>query len=71
MNDTEKAALGRRIYDRCFVRVGELEAENAELRELVSELYECSRQCGCDHCGYKDGCSMFDRMAQLGIEVDG
>lgn len=43
--------------------------ENEKLRELVSELYQCSRQEGCDHCGYKDGCSMFDRMAQLGIEV--
>lgn len=48
-----------------------LQAENAKLRELVAELYQCSRQCGCDCCGYKDGCAMFDRMAQLGIEVDG
>ena len=46
-----------------------LEAENAKLRELVNELYQCSRQEGCDHCGYKDGCCMFDRMAQMGIEV--
>ena len=50
-------------------RNDELRAENAKLRELVSELYQCSRQEGCDHCGYKDGCSMFDRMAQMGIEV--
>lgn len=56
----------RRIKDE-FDR---LRAENAELRELTSELYQCSRQCGCDCCGYKDGCSMFDRMAQLGIEVN-
>lgn len=48
-----------------------LSAENAKLRELVAELYQCSRQYGCDRCGYKDGCAMFDRMAQLGVEVDG
>ncbi len=48
----------------------ELARENRELRELLSELYQCSRQCGCDRCGYKDGCAMFDRMAQLGIEVE-
>jgi hypothetical protein len=45
------------------------EAENAKLRELVAELYQCSRQHGCDRCGYKNGCAMFDRMAQMGIEV--
>ncbi len=45
-------------------------AENAKLRELVAELYQCSRQCGCDRCGYKDGCAIFDRMAQLGVEVE-
>lgn len=43
--------------------------ERAALRELVREMYQCSRQYGCDRCGYKDGCAMFDRMAQLGIEV--
>jgi len=45
-------------------------AENAELRKLISELYACSQQCGCDRCGYRDGCAMFDRMAQLGVKVD-
>ena len=50
-------------------RAQDLQAENAKLRELVNELYQCSRQEGCDHCGYKDGCCMFDRMAQMGIEV--
>ena len=50
--------------------IRELETENAKLRELMREMYQCSRQYGCDRCGYKDGCSMFDRMAQLGIEVD-
>ena len=51
-------------------RVRKAEAENAKLRDLLAELYQCSRQYGCDRCGYKDGCTMFDRMAQLGIEVD-
>ena len=50
--------------------VDRLQTENAKLRELVSELYQCSRQVGCNHCDYKDGCSMFDRMRDLGIEVD-
>ena len=45
-------------------------AENAKLLELVAELYQCSRQYGCDRCGYKDGCAMFDRMAQMGVEVE-
>jgi hypothetical protein len=47
-----------------------LDFENAKLRELVRDLYQCSRQVGCDHCGYEDGCAMFDRMAQLGVEVN-
>jgi methyl-accepting chemotaxis protein len=51
-------------------RVHKAESEADKLRELVGELYECSRQIGCDKCGYKDGCAMFDRMAQLGVEVD-
>lgn len=44
-------------------------AENSKLRELISELYACSQQCGCDRCGYRDGCTMLDRMRGLGIEV--
>lgn len=51
-------------------RIAQLENENAKLRELVRELYACSRQYGCDRCGYRGGCATFDRMAQLGIEVD-
>lgn len=50
--------------------IADLQAENAKLRELVAELYQCSRQCGCDTCGYKDDCTMIDRMAELGIEVE-
>ena len=52
------------------VSIDALDKENAKLRELMSELYQCSRQVGCNHCDYKDGCSMFDRMRDLGIEVD-
>lgn len=29
----------QRIYDRCIIRVGQLEAENAKLRELVRDMY--------------------------------
>jgi len=54
----------QRIYDRCIIRVGQLEAENEELRELLTELYE--EQCDeCDRWKYRD------RMRELGIEVDG
>lgn len=45
------------------------ERRNDKLRELLAELYQCSRQCGCDRCGYKDECAMFDRMRELGVEV--
>lgn len=38
MTDTEKAALERRIYDRCLVRVGQLEAEKAVLERRIDEL---------------------------------
>lgn len=29
----------QRIYDRCIIRVGQLEEENEKLRELVRDLY--------------------------------
>ena len=61
----------RRTIAEQHDEINALKAENAKLRELVAELYECSRRCGCDRCGFKDGCSTFDRMAQLGVEVDG
>lgn len=46
-------------------------AENEKLRELVAELYQCSRQVGCDHCGdgYRSICSVLNRMRELGVEV--
>ena len=46
------------------------EAENAKLRMLLAELYQCSRQCGCNHCGYKDWCAISNRMRELVIEVN-
>jgi hypothetical protein len=32
----------QRIYDRCIIRVGQLEAENAKLRDLVRGLWYCT-----------------------------
>ena len=48
-------------------------SENAKLRELVADLYQCSRQVGCDHCGdgYRRSCNVLNRMRELGVEVDG
>lgn len=83
MSDTEKATLERRIYDRCLVRVGQLEAENAELRELVRKV-EHYESMGCDECPYEDSCdagTLYDEecamsreiereKGELGIEVD-
>lgn len=71
MSDTEKAALERRIYDRCLVRVGQLEAENAKLRELALALADC-RNTTCDDCVRWDypegGCSLDVVMRELGVE---
>ena len=47
-----------------------LRAENAKLRELVAEYRACSRQVGCDRCGYRDECDIDERMRALGVEVD-
>lgn len=70
----------QRIYDRCIVRVGKLEAENAKLRELVRHLYICLSFCdreddkrGCGFCPYQtvdNDCEFEQRMRELGIEVD-
>lgn len=63
----------QRIYDRCIIRVGQLEAENVKLRELVEVGLRC-----CDHkC---DGCKFLkqglchvsefeDEARELGVEV--
>ena len=55
-----------RIYDRCIVRVGQLEAENAELRELVRDIY-ASAEFWIDHFG--EGQKLRNRMRELGVEV--
>jgi hypothetical protein len=52
-----------------------LQAENAELREIASELWvscpvhdsDCDE---CQHKGGRTGCELYDRMHKLGIEVD-
>lgn len=38
MDDSEKDARDQRIYDRCIVRVGQLEAEKYTLCERIDEL---------------------------------
>ena len=57
----------------------ELKAENEELRELVQDMYaafvhgNCYRWCEFkDPCNYIDDgkCQWYDRMAELGMEVD-
>lgn len=49
--------------------VRQLEGDVDELRGLVAELYQCSRQVGCDHCGdgYRSTCSVLNRMRKLGV----
>ena len=73
----------RRIYDRCLTRVGELEAENAKLRELVRVMAYCMQEgTDCDGCKLNDGAGriealdafwacdgLHDRMREFGIEV--
>ena len=76
MSDTEKSALERRIYDRCLVRVGQLETENAKLRKMVHALLQCHIEDTdtCSKCDFRSplhGRCMADVMAdELGIEVD-
>ena len=45
------------------VRIDELQAENAKLRELVAEIYE-------DQCDNSERWRYRDRMRELGIEED-
>lgn len=69
----------QRIYDRCIVRVGQLEAENEKLRELVLHMHTCLEHyepgdtISCKRCPYDNetwGCDYERLMAELGIEVD-
>jgi len=51
-------------------RIFELENENAELADMLGELYWCSRQLGCDRCTSRECCGMLNRMRELGIEIE-
>ena len=58
-----------RSHEQTIERMG---AEIAKLRELVNDLFVmCTSDClDCEH-GYDDGsCRLYDRMRELGIEVD-
>lgn len=47
-----------------------LQAENAKLRELVSNLYECKGRLNCNGCPYeREPCEFRQDMCDLGIEV--
>ena len=61
----------KRIYDRCINRVGQLEAENEKLRELLTDLAicACGKYCyGCPH--QYDGCDRDERLRELMGEED-
>ena len=66
----------QRIYDRCLSRVGQLEAENAKLRELVRGLYWCNdkewNEGACDDCPIRGRAAVRCKrvMRELGVEVD-
>lgn len=62
-------ANDQRIYDRCLIRVGELEAENAKLRELVEYMHRCFVR-GHDWGPYCAGETVWveQRMRELGVE---
>jgi hypothetical protein len=62
--------------DGLGVEIENLQAENAQLRKLVSELWlSCpvhESDCNvCQHNGGSTGCELSDRMRELGIEVSG
>ena len=72
-------ALAKRKPDASKAQVlapYDLAAENAKLRELVSELWvscpvhdsDCDE---CQHKGGRTGCELYDRMRELGVEVYG
>lgn len=61
----------QRIYDRCIIRVGQLEAENAELRELVADMYRRFHGVVIENWAYssEDFYTYEQRMRELGVEV--
>jgi predicted nuclease with TOPRIM domain len=68
--ESENAKLreqGERLFDKTLA----LATENAELRELVRHLRECTRHNVCAACEYADDACDFDYdLRELGIEVD-
>jgi hypothetical protein len=64
---------GKRLpCERLYAEKEELLAENAKLRELVSELWvSCPvHDSDCDECKHKGGrtgCELYDRMLELGV----
>ena len=59
----------QRIYDRCLIRVGELEAENAKLRELVRDAWgDGHPDRSCEGCDIRDEChNDVERMRKDGM----
>ena len=55
----------QRIYDRCIVRVGQLEAENERLRELVRDIWDAYR---CEEVAPNVAKHWHDRMREVGVD---
>ena len=61
----------QRIYDRCIIRVGQLEEENAKLRELVKECHELLQDLLAGWALQPLTVKVMEQlMRELGIEVD-
>lgn len=52
----------QRIYDRCIIRVGQLEAENEKLRELVWDMWDF-------YCVMPDEPHVFKEELDFSVEV--
>lgn len=56
-NPLSSEANDQRIYDRCLIRVGQLEGENAKLRELVRDAWGSGHpDKSCGDCEIRDEC---------------
>lgn len=72
-NPLSDEAYEQRVYDRCIIRVGQLEGENEKLRELVRISIEYCNSGTCDECpiqGEDGSCPYVDMARDLGIEVE-
>ena len=59
----------QRIYDRCIIRVGQLEAENVKLRELCKELLDLCYDAYNQEWGWDDEWALAYEMAKkLGVD---